>query len=69
MDYKEIKPGGQEGDRESRPTKPQSQNGNIKARPPGPNKNNMARINALMGLLLAILFLLGPGGLAFIFPF
>ena len=53
MDYKEIKPGGQEGDRESRPTKPQSQNGNIKARPPGPNKNNMARRIALMGLLLA----------------
>ena len=41
MDYKEIKPGGQEGDRESRPTKPQSQNGNIKVRPPGPNKNNI----------------------------
>ena len=53
MDYKEIKPGGQECDSESRPTKPQSQNGNIKARPPGPNKNNMARRIALMGLLLA----------------
>ncbi len=53
MDYKEIKPGGQEGDGESRSTKPQSQNGNIKARPPGPNKNNMARRIALMGLLLA----------------
>lgn len=53
MDYKEIRPGGQEGDKDSRPIEPQGQNGNIKARPPGPNKNNMARRVALMGLLLA----------------
>ena len=48
MDYKEIRPGCQEGDRDSRPIEPQGQNGNIKARPPGPNKNNMARRIALM---------------------
>ncbi|MBF1064325.1 MAG: hypothetical protein HXL18_06285, partial [Peptostreptococcus sp.] len=53
MDYKEIRPGGQEDDKDSRPIEPQCQNGNIKARPPGPNKNNMARRVALMGLLLA----------------